>query len=232
MRSSNRVMFPVAALLGFGLALSGCAHPPRTAGAAGISGAADTSGAPSATPIPALTASPLWGDPVTGPIVRTKGCATATSTPSQLGNTGQLANMDKLMKLYERLDPAARSRFGSVYVETRLALMRDRIQVYRVPSTQFDRWVLDTFAADCVEVLDAKFSAAQAAAWEQRIVNDIESGYWKQRGIGVASVSHDVARGVVVVGVLDHLDQARVAVPSRYPGVPIEVKQDYPARFD
>jgi hypothetical protein len=220
MRSSYRIL-PVAALLGFGLALSGCAHPPRTAGPP------SAPSAPSATPTPSstLTAPGLWGDLVNPPVVRTNGCATATTTPSQLPQ-GQLANMGKQMEVYERLDPLARSRFGSVYVETRMALMRDRIQVYRMPSKEFDRWVLDTFAGDCVEVLDAKFSAAQAAAWEQRIADDIESGYWKQRGIGVQSISHDVARGVVTVGVLDHLDRARVELPARYPGMPLEIKQE------
>jgi hypothetical protein len=43
-----------------------------------------------------------------------------------------------------------------------------RIRVYRKPSAEFDAWVVSAFAADCVEVVDARYSEKELRAWVER----------------------------------------------------------------
>src|SRR5690606_4594628 len=110
-----------------------------------------------------------------------------------------------------------------VYAGVMMVQERDRIQVFRKPSSEFDQWILRDFAADCVEILDARYSAVELAAVQERITNDL--AYWRRNGLQINSVGVDFVRGVVTVGTLD-VDRARRELPARYgPQVPIEVER-------
>ena len=187
-------------------------------------------------PQPARSTAPPATTGPAGPVVRTAGCVTATTSPSRVGpdgkpaETGQPTNMAKLSPVAGRLDGAARSQYASVYAGVRLQLERDRVQVFRKPSADFDRWVLREFAADCVEVLDAKYSDVELSARLQQVYNDVT--YWGDRGIVIGSMGADFIRGVVEIGVREDIDRARRELPARYgPGVPLEIHKSDRAVF-
>lgn len=160
-------------------------------------------------------------------VLRTAGCATATSPPAMsIDGTPQPANQNALSAVAGRVQPRAETDFAAVYAGVALVQERDRIQVYRKPSPEFDQWIRRDFAADCVEVLDARYSAVELAAFQQRVTSDFE--YWRQRGLQINSVGASFIRGVVVVGTLE-VDRARRELPARYgPQVPIEVERQGP----
>jgi len=188
------------------------------AGAAAVSGCAGQRRAVGHAPAPP-------GDGV----VRTAGCATATSPPAMsIDGTPQPANQEALDEVASRVQPRADKDFADVYAGLQLVQERDRIQVFRKPSAAFDRWIVHDFAADCVEVLDAKYSAVELTAMQQRIEHDM--AYWQQHGIRITSIGADPTRGVVVVGTVD--DQpARAQFPAHYPGLPVEVRHQDPVTW-
>ncbi|HEX6513965.1 MAG TPA: hypothetical protein VF049_00180, partial [Nocardioidaceae bacterium] len=155
-------------------------------------------------------------------VVRTAGCATATSPPAMsIYGTPQPANQDRLDRLAARVDQIANTRFADVYAGVELVQARDRILVRRTPSDAFDAWIVRQFATDCVEIVDARYPLAQLRQWQSRIGSDIP--YWRSNGVRINTVAADAARGVVEVGTLD-VDRARQLLPAHYgPGIPIEV---------
>jgi hypothetical protein len=196
-----------AAMLGL-LALSGC-------GGGGAGGAGTAPG----TPSPVAS--------VADGVVRTGGCATATRKPEPfIDGTPQPSNQAALSDLADRVRPRAEKDFAAVFAALSLVQERDRIQVFRKPSVDFDRWIVRDFAAYCVEVLDAKYSAVEVESWQRRVTGDMK--YWRQHGIEINSVGADAIRGLVVVGTLD-VDRARQELPARYgPDLPIEVERQEP----
>jgi hypothetical protein len=166
-------------------------------------------------------------DPSGDGVVRTRGCATATSPPAMsIDGTPQPANQNALSAIAGQIQPRAEKDFADVYAGVRLVQERDRIQVFRKPSADFDRWIVRDFAADCVEVLDARYSARELRAMQDRIEADMD--HWRQRGIRVNTIGADFVRGVIVVGTQDE-DRARQELPARYgSGIPIDVEHQEP----
>src|SRR5262249_24949960 len=134
-------------------------------------------------------------------VVRTRGCATANSPPAMsIDGTPQPANQNALDEVAGRVQPRGEKDFAEGDAGVRVVQERDRIQVFRKPSAAFDRWILHDFAADCVEVLDAAYSAVELQAMQDKVTADMD--YWRQRGIRINTVGSDFARGVIVVGTL------------------------------
>ena len=143
-----------------------------------------------------------------------------------IDGTPQPANQNALSEIAGQIQPRAGKDFADVYAGLRLVQERDRIQVFRKPSADFDRWIVHDFAADCVEVLDARYSDRELRAVQDRI--DADMNYWRQRGIRINTVGADFVRGVIVVGTQDE-DRARQEMPARYGAdPPIEVEHQEP----
>ncbi|WP_076468086.1 hypothetical protein [Micromonospora avicenniae] len=175
---------------------------------------------PSGAVVPSTTTTP--SDVPTGRVVLTAGCATADPSAGADDEHGLPANQPKLMELYGRVEPAVKRRFPQVYAGGRLASPRDRIEVFRKPSSAFDEYVLREFARDCVAVFDARYSAREIKARADQIIAD--RAYWAARGITVASVGYDYIGQVVPVGVTGDVERARAEIPHRYrSGVPVEI---------
>jgi hypothetical protein len=115
--------------------------------------------------------------------------------------------------------------FAAVFAGARVG--DEGVEVYRKPSAELDAWITATFAASCVILHDAKFSAADLAKrYEQ--VND-DNVYWAEQGVPVNSVSSDFVRGVVVVGTSE-VDKAKPLFAARYAdGPPVELVNEAPA---
>jgi hypothetical protein len=159
-------------------------------------------------------------------VVRTAGCVHATTTPAMsIDGTPQPANQEALDNVAQRIIPPGEGKFAAVYAGVRMVQERDRIQVFRKPSADFDGWLLREFAADCVEAIDAKYSAVELGKLQDRVNSDL--AYWSSHGVKINTMGTDFVRGVIIVGTLD-VDKARELVPARYPGTPIEVEKEGP----
>lgn len=189
---------PVA-LASVALALAGCARPGTAPG----------------------------GHPDAAGMVRTAGCATATSPPAMsIDGTPQPANQERLDGVANRLQPYAQAHFADVFTGVELRSEQDRIRVYRKPSADFDAWMVANFATDCVEIVDALHSAKELTALQDRIVADIP--YWQSRGVVVNEVSANPDGSGVQVGTTD-VERARSELTQRYGAdAPIEVVQANP----
>jgi hypothetical protein len=114
------------------------------------------------------------GGPVEDAVVRTAGCATATSPPVMtIDGTPQPANQEELDALAGLVQPYAEAHFADVYTGLEIRSEVDRIRVYRMPSADFDAWITRAFARDCVEVVGAAHSAKELNALADRIAADI-----------------------------------------------------------
>lgn len=115
--------------------------------------------------------------------------------------------------------------FAAVFAGARVG--EEGVEVYRKPSAELDRWVTSTFAASCVILHDARFSAADLAKRYQQVNDD--NTYWSEQGVHVNSVSSDFVRGVVVVGTQE-VDKGRPLFAARYAdGPPVELVDEAPA---
>jgi hypothetical protein len=168
------------------------------------------------------------GDGGVGGLV-TAACATATSPPAmQIDGTPQPANQNMLDEVANRVQPKAQAEFADVYAGLRLVQERNRIEVFRKPSAEFDAWIRRDFAGDCVQVTDAKYAEKDLAARQAQVSADLAQ--WRRGGIEVNTVSSDFVRGTVVVGVKESdVEKGRQQIPAHYgPGVPIEIEVQAP----
>jgi hypothetical protein len=155
-------------------------------------------------------------------IVRTAGCATATSPPAtSIAGTPQPANQNELDALAGRVQPYAQAHFAEVYAGLALRSEQERIRVYRKPSADFDAWIVGTFAADCVEVVDARYSERELRVWVDRVAADMPG--WQAQGIPVNSVSGRIDGSGIEVGTTD-VERVKRELAQRYgPDAPITV---------
>jgi len=163
-------------------------------------------------------------------IVRTAGCATATSPPAMsIDGTPQPANQEELVALAGRLQPYAQAHFASVYTGLELHSERDRIRVYRKASTDFDAWVVREFAADCVEVVDARYSGTELKTLADRVSADLP--YWQAKGLPIVSVGVKPDGSGIEVGTGD-VERTKRELAQRYgTDAPITVVHSEPAVF-
>ena len=146
-----------------------------------------------------------------GVAVRTAGCGASPSgdpvdVAAQIGSRGE-------------------ADFAASFAGARVG--EEGVEVYRKPSAELDAWITKTFAAACVLVHDARFSAAELAKRYDQVNDD--NTYWSGQGVHVNSVSSDFVRGVVVVGTQE-VDKARPLFAARYAGgPPVELVDEAPA---
>jgi len=159
--------------------------------------------------------------------VRTAGCATRTSPPAMsIGGTPQPANQGALSAVAQRLRVHADRHFTDVFTELELRPESDRIRVSRKPSAAFDEWVRRDFAEDCVEVVDARFSARELRAMVGRV--EVELPYWLRQGIRVTSLSIAVDGTITLDVPGDQLERARTEIPRRYPDLVFAIERGGP----
>ena len=189
----------------------------------------------------ALAGEPVVAEPGIGgreatptPTPRTDG---VLETPGCVGDKPDLAtmqdgtpiapNQEALNELAQRILPYALTHFDDVWTQ---AEMRPdgRLRLYRVPSTEFDAWIMHDFGHECLEITDARWSEERAVASIERVMS--EHRYWRGRGIDIVSGHADAVAGRVVVTVeKKDLAQARAQIPERYPGLPITVEEAAPS---
>ncbi|MEV0564756.1 hypothetical protein [Dactylosporangium sp. NPDC050588] len=159
---------------------------------------------------PSSSASP-GGSGGSGAVVRTAGCGASPS--------------GDLVEVVSQIDAKGEADFAAVFAGARVG--DDGVEVYRKPSADLDKWITGTFAASCVLVHDAKFSAAELAKRYQQVNDD--NAYWAEQGVDVNSVSSDFVRGVVIVGTQE-VDKGKPLFAARYAdGPPVELVDEAPA---
>jgi hypothetical protein len=159
--------------------------------------------------------------------VRTIGCATATSpSPTTIDGTPWPANQDALGKLVGRIQPYAMGHFADVFSGMELRGEQNKVRVYRKPSAAFDAWVLHDFAADCVEMVDARFNETELAAMRDRVSDDIE--FWRAKGLPINSVAAAIDGSGIEVTTTE-VERAKAELAERYgPDLPIKVSYGKP----
>jgi hypothetical protein len=147
-----------------------------------------------------------------------------------IDGTPQPANQNALDAVADRLQPYAQSHFADVYSGLELRSEQDRIRVYRKPSTGFDDWVVREFTADCVEVVDARFSTRQLQAMMDRLSADLP--YWQARGVQINEFAAEVDGSGIEVGTTD-VERTRSELAQRYgTEIPFNVVYAAPAVAD
>jgi len=153
-------------------------------------------------------------------VVRTAGCATATSPPAMtVDGTEQPANQGYLDGIADRLQPYARAHFAAVYSGLELRSEQDRLRVYRMPSAGFDAWMLRAFAADCVEAVDAPHSQRELQTLGDRVAADMD--YWTRHNVPVNFISVKNDGTVVEVGTTDIVRTKREFTVRYGPAAPL-----------
>ncbi len=170
-----------------------------------------------ATPSSTISSSAAPSDVV----LRTAGChgpaGNAIVTPSPGSSNTDIG------ALLQRMQPYVSAHFNDVYAGGSYTEVPGTLRVYRKPSAAFDTWIMEEFAQDCVEVVDAEYSLAEMNNFIARFWDDAD--YWSERGIGITTIHGDAKNGVLEVTVTpESVDQARQEMPARFPDVPIEVK--------
>ncbi|GAA1825227.1 hypothetical protein HC028_24555 [Planosporangium flavigriseum] len=148
-------------------------------------------------------------------VVRTAGCTGRTSPPANsIAGTPQPANQEFLSVLAGRIRTYAEAHFADLFTDVGMRQETNRIRVYRKPSAAFDNWIRHDFATECVEMVDAPYSAPELQAFLGQV--EADRAYWKAHGIQFNRVSVDDS-GTVTIGVEQaRLEQARREIPSHY----------------
>jgi len=168
------------------------------------------------------------GAPDVDGLVRTAGCGPHTTAPAMtVGGTPQPENQNALDEIADRVQTYSVGHFSGVYTSVEIRNETNRVRVYRVPSAEFDTWILKEFAAVCVEVVDSSHSRQELDALQQRIVVDID--YWKGRGIPINIVSM-APDGSGVQVTTTNVAKASEELPARYgAAAPITITYGEPA---
>jgi hypothetical protein len=155
-------------------------------------------------------------------VLRTAGCATYSNQgPTQIDGTPVSGNDGVVNELNKRITPYATEHFADVWAEPSITDL-GRLRVYRKPSAAFDAWIMHDFAGSCVEIADAKQSAADMEQQQRRIDKDLQ--YWNGRGIDISAVRSNPIDGTVIIAVpADEVARAQQEIPARYPDLFITV---------
>jgi hypothetical protein len=154
------------------------------------------------------------GAPSGDGLVRTAGCGLPTTAPAMtVDGTPQPANQGALDEIADRIQAGSAGRFSGIYTGVEIRSQSSRVRVYRVPSPDFDAWILKDFAAVCVELADSSHSRQELTALQQRIAADVE--YWKAQGIAINSIAVATDGSGVQVTTTD-VAKASAELPARY----------------
>jgi hypothetical protein len=147
-------------------------------------------------------------------LVSTAGCGLPTAAPVMtVDGTAQPANQSALDEIANRVQSYSVEHFSGVYAGVEIRSESNRVRVFRVPSADFDAWILGQFRTVCVEVADARHSRQELVALQRRIVGDVD--YWNARGIPINTVG--VARdGSGVQVTTTDVAKASQELPARY----------------
>jgi hypothetical protein len=156
-------------------------------------------------------------------VVRTAGCGLPTTAPAMtVDGTPQPANQGALDEIADRVQAYSAGHFSGVYTGVEIRSKTNRIRVYRVPSADFDAWILKEFANVCVEVANSTHSRQELTALQQRIADDVD--YWKGRGIPINTISA-ATDGSGVEVTTTNVAEASKELPARYGAdAPITIK--------
>jgi hypothetical protein len=182
-------------------------------------------------PIGPGTGGGTTGSPTTSPtgrtdgVLETPGCTGYNPpTATMVDGTPVAPNQEALSELAMRIQPYAMSHFGDVFATVEFR-PDGRLRLNRKPSRALDAWVMREFAAECVEIADAKATSSEMEAWARRI--DIR--YWERRGIRIYTMGGDPVDGILVIEVAEpDLARAREEIPKKYPDLPIRVEKGAP----
>jgi hypothetical protein len=116
-----------------------------------------------------------------------------------------------------------------VYAGVEVVAEASRVRVYRKPSGAFDDWIRKSFTERCVELANAKHSAAELAALTTKVEGDI--GYWAELGINITGTAPRQDGSALVVGVEKAVvDRAKKEFPVRYGSeISIIIEENGPA---
>jgi hypothetical protein len=154
------------------------------------------------------------GAPAGPGVLQTAGCGLHTTAPAMMADgTPQPANQNALDEIANRVQPYGVEHFAGVYAGVEIRSASNRIRVYRVPSADFDAWILREFTPVCVEVADARHSRQDLFALKQRIVDDVD--YWTARGIPINTIGVPADGSGVQVTTTD-IAKASQELPARY----------------
>jgi hypothetical protein len=163
-------------------------------------------------------------------IIRTAGCSIPSTPPAtEMFGTPQPVNQNYLDDIDGRIRPYVERHFVGVYAGLANDSPGNRVRVYRVPSAAFDAWIAGAFADVCVEVVDAKHSAAELDALANRINDD--QAYWTSVGVPIYWTDRpEDGTAVHVATSADDVAKARQLLPQRYgPDAPIDVVPGQPS---
>ena len=92
-----------------------------------------------------------------------------------------------------RIDQAGRTDHADSYAGLEVDQEQVRAIVYRVPSAAFDDFIRQTAENTCIMVRDAAHAATELAAWQDRLVADLQT--WTAQGVQISTVGarHDGA---------------------------------------
>ena len=153
----------------------------------------------------------------------TAGCSAQNANPS-----APVDDTD-LNIVADEIRPKAQADFKDVYAGVEVVSEDSRVRVYRKPSGAFDDWIRKTFAERCVELANAKHSAAELATLTAKVEGDI--GYWAELGINITGTAAKQDGSALVVGVeKDVVGRAKKELPERYgTDIPIIIEENGPA---
>jgi hypothetical protein len=153
----------------------------------------------------------------------TAGCSPGNANPS-----APVDDTD-LNVVADEIHPKAQADFKDVYAGVEVVSEASRVRVYRKPSGPFDDWIRKTYAERCVELANAKHSAAELATLTEKVEGDI--GYWAELGINITGTAAKQDGSALVVGVEGAVvDRAKQELPAKYgTEIPIIIEESGPA---
>jgi len=152
----------------------------------------------------------------------TAGCA------AQGGNPSAPVDETDLNVVADEIHTKAQADFKDSYAGVEVISEASRVRVYRKPAPALDEWIRKTFTERCVEVTDAKHSAAELAALTAKVEGDI--GYWAELGINITGTAAKQDGSALVVGVEKNGNRAKSELPARYGSdIAIIIEENGPA---
>jgi hypothetical protein len=145
-----------------------------------------------------------------------------------MGNTTTPVTPPELEAAMARIEEAGHTDHADSYAGLEVDQDQVRAIVYRVPSAAFDDFIRRTAENTCITVRDAAHPATELAAWQDRLVADLQT--WTAEGVQIHAVGARHDGTGVEVGV-QNAPQAKDQLLSRYgQSAPLIVVEQAPIR--
>jgi len=149
--------------------------------------------------------------------------AVSAQTAGCRGQASMTADGAELDRLATQLRSEAEPRFADSFANLEIT---DRLRVFRKPSGDFDAWVVQEFAAQCVELVDVPYSGRELQQFHDEV--EADRSYWRQQGIQLNSLTVGVD-GTITIGVDSKVfEKAKEKIPPRY-ATRVIVQEEGPA---